>query len=93
MAGRYDGKRGFPMTEPTPDPKDGPKPVSMEYASAGAVGLEFGISIAIGAFGGMWLDGKFGTEPWLLMAGVIFGSAAAFRSLYRFARKQNLDDR
>lgn len=80
------------MTEPPPDPRDSRKPVSMEYASAGAVGLEFGVAIAIGAFGGMWLDEKFGTEPWLVMAGVIFGSAAGFRSLYRFARKQNLDD-
>ena len=52
-----------------------------------AIGLQFGVSIAIGALGGNWLDGKFGTTPWLFLTGVIVGSASAFLELYRLAKK------
>lgn len=60
----------------------------MKAARASAIGLQFGISIAIGAFGGNWLDKKFGTEPWLLLLGVVLGAAAAFRDLIKLAREQ-----
>lgn len=59
-----------------------------EAAKASAIGIQFVISIAIGAFGGKWLDEKFGTTPWLLLAGVVLGAVAAFRDLYRLARSQ-----
>jgi F0F1-type ATP synthase assembly protein I len=80
------------MTEPSaplPDRLKERVASAKETGSASAIGLEFGLSIAIGAIGGRWLDNWFGTEPWCLAAGVLFGSVAAFRSLYRFARKMS----
>ena len=49
----------------------------------GSVGIELGASIVVGLVGGNWLDGYFGTEPWLALFGLIVGSIAGFRSLIR----------
>ena len=46
------------------------------------VGLAMALSIVIGALVGHYLDGKFGTEPWLFLVFLGFGIAAAFRNLY-----------
>ncbi len=64
----------------------------MQAARASAIGLQFAISIGIGAFAGNWLDGRFDTAPWLLMAGVLLGAAAGFRDLYRLAKEQTDDE-
>jgi len=56
----------------------GPTPASF----AGA-GLQFVISILLFLYIGKWLDGKLGTAPWLLMAGVFVGAGAGFYSFYR----------
>ena len=47
------------------------------------VGVQFAASILLFLFLGRWLDGKLGTEPWLLLAGVMIGAVAGFYSLYR----------
>ena len=51
--------------------------------SYATVGLDLVLSVLIGFFGGRWLDGRFGTEPWLSVLGFVFGTAAGFRSLWR----------
>ena len=56
----------------------GPTPASF----AGA-GVQFVISILLFLYVGKWLDGKLGTAPWLLMAGVFVGAGAGFYSFYR----------
>jgi ATP synthase protein I len=55
----------------------GPSPASF----AGA-GVQFVVSILLFLYLGKWLDGKLGTAPWLLMAGVFVGAAAGFYSFY-----------
>lgn len=57
---------------------EGPSPASF----AGA-GVQFVISILLFLYVGKWLDGKFGTAPWLLMIGVFVGAGAGFYSFYR----------
>jgi ATP synthase protein I len=47
------------------------------------VGLQFAAAIVLFLFLGRWLDSRLGTEPWLLLAGVLVGSVAGFFSLYR----------
>lgn len=47
------------------------------------VGLQFAGAILIFLFLGRWLDERFGTEPWLLLGGVLVGSVGGFISLYR----------
>ena len=51
------------------------------------VGISMAAAIAIGALLGLWLDKKYGTEPWLLIVGLGFGVAAAFRNLYLMYKK------
>ncbi len=58
-----------------------------QLGSLSTIGLEIGLSIAVGYLGGQWLDGKLGTEPWLQWIGFGFGLAAAARSLYRVVRR------
>jgi F0F1-type ATP synthase assembly protein I len=47
------------------------------------LGFEIVVPLFMGLFGGQWLDRRFGTAPWLLLAGVIIGAAAGALSLYR----------
>jgi ATP synthase protein I len=51
------------------------------------VGLTMAFSIGIGAIFGNYLDGNFGTKPWLLIVFTGFGIAAAFRNLHRMYKK------
>ncbi|TKD10066.1 hypothetical protein E8A74_10265 [Polyangium fumosum] len=55
--------------------------------SLGTIGLEVVLSIAFGYFGGRWLDGKFGTEPYLAILGFCFGIGAAVRAFQRALRE------
>lgn len=52
-----------------------------------AVGLEMGLSVVVGLLGGRWLDGKAGTAPWLMLAGLLMGVFAGFRGLIRLAKE------
>ncbi|APR84439.1 ATP synthase protein I [Minicystis rosea] len=51
--------------------------------SWGTLGLEIVLSVMFGLFGGRWLDGKLGTEPWLSLLGFFFGCGAAVKSIMR----------
>jgi F0F1-type ATP synthase assembly protein I len=47
------------------------------------VGLQFAGAIILFLFLGRWLDARLGTEPWLLLIGVLVGAVGGFASLYR----------
>ena len=49
--------------------------------SASSVGLEFGVSVIITLLVGIWLDGKLGTEPWLMLGCMMLGFVAGFRAV------------
>jgi len=56
-------------------------------------GLELGMTVALGAVGGMFLDRKFETSPWLMLGGLVLGVAAGFMNMYRLvAAIQKSDD-
>lgn len=55
------------------------------------VGLEFGLSMLVGLFGGRWLDKQLGTANWLTFIGFGFGVAAGYRAIYRAAKAANRD--
>jgi F0F1-type ATP synthase assembly protein I len=48
-----------------------------------SVGFEFGIYVAVFFLGGLWLDGKFGTKPWLAALGAMFGVGIGMYMLIR----------
>jgi len=57
---------------------------ALEVAS---VGIEMGLCIAIGYFAGHALDRYFGTAPYLEVLFTIAGIGAAFKALWRTARR------
>lgn len=56
-------------------------------AETGAVGLEIAAAIAIGYFGGDWLDSKFHSTPWLKWIGFGAGIGASVKALVRVVRR------
>ncbi len=54
-----------------------------------SLGLEFVLSIVVMGALGRWLDAKFHTEPTFLLVGFVIGTAAGFRSMYRFATRDD----
>ena len=57
------------------------------------VGVSFGVGmalrLAIYYYGGNWIDGKLGTEPWFAFAGVLLAIGLSFYSLITEMRKNN----
>ncbi|MCP4900819.1 MAG: AtpZ/AtpI family protein [bacterium] len=47
------------------------------------VGIQFPVAILIGYFWGKWMDGMFGTWPWLTGVFFLFGVVAGFVNLFR----------
>lgn len=46
-----------------------------------------GVCVALGWGIGYWLDGRFGTQPWLMLVFLLFGVAAGFKALITTANK------
>lgn len=46
-------------------------------------GFQFAAAIFVGVFGGRWLDTRFGTTPFLMMAGVFVCAGASLFGMYR----------
>ncbi len=55
--------------------------------SASSIGLELGISVALGLWFGWWLDGKLGTAPWMMLLFLVFGLVAGFRGVLRAIKR------
>jgi len=72
-----------PALQPAIDPAARASKRLYDGLSASSAGLELGIAVGLGALFGSWLDGKFGTQPWLLLVFLILGVIAGFRGLLR----------
>jgi len=55
--------------------------------SMSSVGLEMGIAVILGLLAGRWLDGHYGTGPWLMMVFTALGMAAGFKGVFRALRE------
>ena len=53
------------------------------WLDVSVIGIQFPVAIALGFFAGRWLDGQFGTEPWLMIVFSLCGIAAGFVNLFR----------
>ncbi len=58
-----------------------------ELAYYSSLGLTVAISIFLGLFLGVWLDGVFDTQPVLTLVCLGLGIAAGFRNLVRAAKR------
>lgn len=47
------------------------------------IGMELAITVVLGYYGGQYLDKKFATEPWLMLAGVLIGLTAGIVGVYK----------
>lgn len=56
----------------------------------GALGIELLLSMAVGYYGGHWLDGRFGTR-WLALVGFLLGCYAGFRAMFKAAKSMQRD--
>ncbi len=59
-------------------------------------GVQFTVTILLFLFLGQWLDKRWGTTPWLTIAGAFLGAGGGFVSLYRTlmdAQKREEDER
>ena len=83
----HEGKHGSEPTEarkPAELPEEGRRMGAMWSAlSLSSVGIEMAVCVVIGWGLGYWLDGKFGTTPWLMLVFLLVGTAAGFRALIR----------
>jgi F0F1-type ATP synthase assembly protein I len=59
------------------------KPWSAEFAPYLTLGLQLAISVVVFFFVGRWLDGQFGTSPWLMIGGLLIGTAGGFIQFFR----------
>lgn len=66
------------------DPQD---PFRQGLSFAFRLGTELVVSTVVGAFLGYLLDSWLGTRPWIMVVGVLLGSAAGFRSVYQIATR------
>lgn len=58
-------------------------PLAEPGAGLGAVGMTYGLTVVAFTGCGWWLDGHFGTSPWLLLAGALLGGVGGFVSLLK----------
>jgi ATP synthase protein I len=57
--------------------------------TASSIGLELGLSVAIGVLVGWWLDQHLGTQPWLMLLWLVFGLVAGFRGVMRAVKRED----
>ncbi|MBI3610311.1 MAG: AtpZ/AtpI family protein [Nitrospirae bacterium] len=62
------------------DPQD---PFRNGLSLAARIGVELAVTIVVGALLGYGLDRWLSTRPWLMLAGLVLGTVAGFRNLYR----------
>ena len=60
-----------------------PSPEKQNYGRFIDLGLQFAIAIALGLFGGWYLDSKLDTLPLFVVLGTLVGAASGFVSIYR----------
>lgn len=59
-----------------------------ELGPLSVIGIQFGVSIALGIWLGLYLDRKLGTAPIFFLILMLLGIAAGFVNLYRLTIKQ-----
>ncbi|MGH7669571.1 MAG: AtpZ/AtpI family protein [Gemmatimonadaceae bacterium] len=66
--------------DPTYSPKQRLMPSVAEFAG---IGLQFGLTIVVFVFGGVWLDGHLHSAPWFTIGCTFAGAGGGFYSMYR----------
>jgi ATP synthase protein I len=73
-------------------PSNGKRETWMAFMTYGSLGLEMGVSVAIGIAIGYYLDSKFQTSPILTLVFLVFGLIAGMKRLYTLWKKMAKED-
>lgn len=65
------------------DPRESEARLRRETGRYLGLGLQFAVTVAVFALGGVWLDGRLGTLPLFTVLGAFIGFAGALTSLLR----------
>lgn len=68
------------------------KEIISSLLTYGTLGIEMGVSLAIGLGIGYYLDRYFGTSPILTLIFMVFGIVAGMRRVYTLWKKMERDD-
>lgn len=78
-------------------PKGNEKPedrsLFRQLFTVGSVGIQFALSIFVGFGIGYYVDKFLGTFPWFTIVFLILGIFAAFRELFRLAKREDRNDK
>jgi F0F1-type ATP synthase assembly protein I len=58
----------------------------------GTAGIEFALCFVLPVGAGLWADARWGTDPWLTLAGAVLGFTAGVYRLVRIARELREDN-
>lgn len=72
---------------------DGPRRPDALWSIAFTAGFTILAGLAVGYYGGRWLDARLHTAPWLSLVGTILGIVAGFRVLLRDILGNDADPR
>jgi ATP synthase protein I len=61
-------------------------------AELSSIGMTMVLATVIGLVAGYYADRWLGTQPWLLLTGLLLGIAAAFVSLFRAVKAHGTED-
>ena len=73
--------------KPSNEDKNHQNQLMQGFSKFSQIGITIAACIFIGALSGHFLDGFFGTSPWLLMVFSFLGVGAAFKSLYDLTKR------
>jgi F0F1-type ATP synthase assembly protein I len=70
------------------EPKNSRDSFLYTFGIYSTVGIQLVISVVLGSYAGSWGDKKLGTDPWLMILGIVLGTAAGFYNLFRLVSKK-----
>ena len=60
---------------------------AQDFGAISTLGMEFAVAVALGVGAGYWLDRRFHSFPWMMVAGMCAGFALGLYILIKVARR------
>lgn len=75
-------------------PEDGldKKPTRFQDLAASSLGIEVAVATLLGGFLGWWLDGRWHTRPWLMLALLVLGAMIGWIDVWLQVRNMDEND-
>lgn len=70
----------------------GKKSTRFQDLAASSLGIEVAVATLLGGFLGWWLDGRFHTKPWLMLALLVLGAVIGWVDVWLQVRNMDEND-